>query len=168
MTARRNNFSARGFTLMELVLVMLVMAIVAAFAAPNLRNFISGRHATDAASEILALATWARSQAISEGRMYQLNVDPSAGTVSVSAEDDTGAMQPVESTVVDPVVLPTGTGAVRMDTDLPAGDNGIPAAKFYPTGRVDPGSIHLTDDHNNVITITSDSASENYHIVEGK
>jgi prepilin-type N-terminal cleavage/methylation domain-containing protein len=166
MTRGRDNFpaTARGFTLMELVLVMLILAIVAAVSAPNLRNFIAGRRAGDTAAQIVALAQFARSQAIAEGRVYQLEIDTSSGMVSVSYRNAANEVQPAESDVGAPVRLPGTVGQLRMDSDLPVGDQGVHIAHFYPTGRVEPGSITVTDDRNQEVKIVCESPSENYHI----
>ncbi|HVX83365.1 MAG TPA: GspH/FimT family pseudopilin [Phycisphaerae bacterium] len=169
MTHTRNNFkSGRGFTLLELVMVMFVIALVAAIAAPNLKGFISGRRAPDLASQIMAMAHYARSQAISEGRTYQLNVDTRVGEVSVTAEDDAGAQQPLQTSIGNALVIPQGPGGMRMECDLPQGDNTQQIARFYPTGRCDPGTIKLTDDRGVSYSITCESPSDSYHIVEDK
>ncbi|HVS72940.1 MAG TPA: GspH/FimT family pseudopilin [Phycisphaerae bacterium] len=169
MTHARNNLqSGRGFTLLELVVVMFVMALVAAIAAPNLKGFISGRRAPDFASQVMALAHYAHSQAISQGRMYQLNIDARTGEVTVTAEDDAGAQQPLQTSLANTLVIPQGSGGIRIESDLPVADGGAQAARFYPTGRCDPGTIKLTDERGISYTITCESPSDSYHLVEDK
>src|SRR3972149_3661562 len=65
-----------GFTLLELILVMVILSTVLAMAAPSLRGFFASRQIQDAAAQILALTQFARSQAVSEGTTYRLNFDP--------------------------------------------------------------------------------------------
>lgn len=167
MTRGRDNFpaTARGFTLMELVLVMLIMAIVAAVSAPNLKNFIAGRRAGDTAGQIVALAQFARSQAIADGRVYQLEVDTSGGTVSVTYMDASNQVQQTDRDPGAAVKLPGTVGQLRIDTDLPVSEKGVHVAHFYPTGRVETGTITITDDRNQQIEIVCESPSENYHIL---
>src|SRR5947207_6133930 len=66
----------RGFTLLELVVVMLILTVMLAMVAPSLSGFGRGRQAEQAAANILALSRWAREQAISDGRVYRLNFSP--------------------------------------------------------------------------------------------
>jgi prepilin-type N-terminal cleavage/methylation domain-containing protein len=77
MSAKRpQSARATGFTLLELILVMLILSTVLAMAAPSLRGFFGSRQAQDTAAQMLALTQFARSQAISEGVVYRLNFDP--------------------------------------------------------------------------------------------
>ena len=64
-----------GLTLLELVLVMVIICTILAMAAPSLRGFFTSRETSDAAAQIVALTHLARSQAITEGRVYRLNLD---------------------------------------------------------------------------------------------
>src|SRR5262245_46989953 len=63
----------RGFTLLELVLVMLIITIVVGAVAPKLNGFTMGRSGKHLASRVLSMTNYARTQAISEGRPYRLN-----------------------------------------------------------------------------------------------
>ena len=79
-----------GFTLMELVLVLAVIAICAAIAAPNLRGFAKGRLLPNTATALVTTARWCRVQALSEGTEYRLNFDTMGGKWWVTKADDTG------------------------------------------------------------------------------
>src|SRR2546428_10956970 len=66
----------RGFTLLELIVVMLVLSVLFAMVAPSLSGFGAGRAAEQTASQIVTLSRWAREQAITEGRSYRLHLGP--------------------------------------------------------------------------------------------
>ncbi len=87
---KRPNKSA-GFTLIELIVVMLILAIAAAMVAPSLINFRVGRSNANTATTLLGMAQYARTQAESEGRTYRLNFDPQAGAFWLTAQGDNGA-----------------------------------------------------------------------------
>src|SRR5579862_156578 len=85
--ARRMRARQTGFTLIELILVMLIACVVMAITAPSLRNFLYGRKTANAVSQIVSLASEARSKAIMDGRTYRLNVDTTAGTFWLDAQN---------------------------------------------------------------------------------
>ncbi len=64
-----------AFTLLELILVMVIVCIVLAMAAPALNNWNRASHQRDAADQILALTRYARTQAIADATAYRFNLD---------------------------------------------------------------------------------------------
>jgi type II secretory pathway pseudopilin PulG len=72
--------SYAGFTMLELVLVMLLVSLLMGLAAPCLRGFVLGRKSSDAVAQVLTLAQYAHDQAASSGANYRLNVDTATGS----------------------------------------------------------------------------------------
>ena len=63
---------------------MAILTIVVAIAAPKLAGFATGRKTNYAAVQIVALAKYARTEAINEGQTYRLNFDTSANPPHVT------------------------------------------------------------------------------------
>ena len=158
---RLTRIKPRGFTLLELVLVMMILAVVMAMVAPKLSGTANGRRTGDSATQITALAYYARSTAITEGRSYRLNIQPAEGTYWLTAQDG--------ATFADPVNgwgninrLPDGVGIV--DTDFQQRPDGM-YVEFKPNGRCEPGYIRLMDDRNQSAEIACESSTELYRIL---
>src|SRR5690242_12890691 len=66
-----------AFTLIELILVMMILAIAVSFTAPALANFFHGRSLDYEARRLLSLTRQGQSRAVSEGVPVELWFDSS-------------------------------------------------------------------------------------------
>jgi type II secretion system protein H len=157
-----------GFTLMELVLVLVVIAISAAIAAPNLRGFARGRMLPNTATALASTARWCRTQALSEGVEYRLNFDTNMGIWWVTKADDTGVNF---TTVTDEFgrefTVPEGITIrqIAFQSEAQVTDQGAFIA-FRPGGRTDPATVTLASETNS-IDVTCESPMAMYHVVKG-
>lgn len=77
---------SRAFTLMELLLVLALLAMAVAVAAPSLSRFFRGRALDSEGRRMLALTRYAQSRAVSEGLPMVMWFNPEAGTYGLAAE----------------------------------------------------------------------------------
>jgi type II secretion system protein H len=73
---RADRWARAGFTLVELILVMGLLAAVMAMAAPSLSRFFRGRNLAGEAGRFLALTEFARSEAVSQGLAAAIWIEP--------------------------------------------------------------------------------------------
>jgi type II secretion system protein H len=66
----------RGFTLVELLLVMTLMVVAIAVIAPSLKGFFRGRNLDGEAGRFLSLTRFGQSRAIAEGIPVELWIEP--------------------------------------------------------------------------------------------
>ncbi|HEX2971944.1 MAG TPA: GspH/FimT family pseudopilin [Tepidisphaeraceae bacterium] len=150
-----------GFTLLELVLVMVVFCTVMSIAAPSLRGFWGASETNNAAAQFLALTQWARSAAVTEGCLCRLNVDRATGEYWLTQQQDEQF-----------VSLGSEFGRIfsipdehRIELVRPDGSN-ADWITFHPSGRLEPVTVRITDRRGQEIQITSLSPTEPFHIVE--
>ena len=155
---------ASGFTLLELIIVMLIVCTVLAMAAPSLRGFFASRRTADAVDQILALTMYARTQAVSDGRVYRLNFDLDAGTYWLTAQAE-GGFQGLGSEFGRTFSFPQETRADWEDSS-DASANGY--IQFYPSGRVDPCTIQLENPQGRIFRISCLSPTEAFTVTELK
>ena len=74
----------KGFTLIELILVMAMLSAVIAASAQSLSRFFRGRAIEEEAGRFMALINYTRSQAISTSIPMQLWIEPDEGRYGLS------------------------------------------------------------------------------------
>ena len=152
-----------GFTLLELILVMVIISTVLSMAAPSLRGFFSSRKSHDAASNILSLIRYARSQAITEGRVYRINFNPDEGIYWLTVNEE-GVFTGLDNEFGREFLLPDDTTVeLEKKNHQKATEKYI---AFYSQGMAESGVITLTDRRGDIIEIISPSPAETYRIVE--
>jgi prepilin-type N-terminal cleavage/methylation domain-containing protein len=67
-----------GFTLIELVIVMIIGAVLLSMAIPSFTRMASGQNARNARDAIVWMSARARSRAIERGEVTLLEIDPAA------------------------------------------------------------------------------------------
>ncbi len=86
MTSLIGSRNSRGFTLIELILVLGLLAGVMAIAAPALSRFFSGRALQEETRRFLALARYGSNQAINEGTPMVLWIETELGEYGLRPE----------------------------------------------------------------------------------
>lgn len=132
----RNARQRRGFTLIELVVVMALMTVIMAIAAPRLSDFMSGRTVNEEVRRLIALTHMARSEAIARNERMALWIKPETGEYGLRSEDDQSGegFNPREYKLADKL-------AFEMDQDTEINDEGEAIALFWPDGTIDDESF---------------------------
>jgi prepilin-type N-terminal cleavage/methylation domain-containing protein len=119
----RRSTPGNGFTLIELILVMAILAMVAAIAVPRLTGFSEGREYVAEWNRFTSLLRFARSQAISRYRIKDKD------------GQDKAARSPSEHVLAKKLSFefPDFTDACRRE-------DGCVSIRFLPDGSVDDQS----------------------------
>lgn len=151
---------SRGFTLLELVLVMMIICVVLAMAAPSLRGFFASRQTADEASRIVALAEFARSQAAAQGSPHRLNLDTESGRYWLTVQVG-GAFVDLPSEFGRVFVLPDGTRAEWVEPEDVAQRGYI---EFEPDGRAEAVTVRLTGKQGEMADVVCPSPTERFRV----
>jgi prepilin-type N-terminal cleavage/methylation domain-containing protein len=115
---RRQRSPQPGFTLIELICVMLIIAIMAALIAPSFTKFGASRGLDNAGRRVVALAQYARAQAISQAKTYRLNFDESSGKFWLTVDDDgSGVFTPPANDWGQSFSMPPGV-SIKLEQSL--------------------------------------------------
>ena len=156
-----------GFTLLELVLVMIILCTVLGMAAPSLRGFFSSRQINDAAEHLVAVARYARIQAVYQSRAYRLNFERYEEDIYeywISSADK-GVFKRLENDFGNRFRFPKG---IEVDFRNFSTSGGISYIEFNPEGYSTQCRIELQDDAGNFIDLECYGPAENFELVELK
>ena len=147
----------RGFTLIELSIVILIIAIIANFALPEFRS-ITGAELSSSTRRLAQTTRYLYEEAALRGMVLTLFFDLDRQEYWV-AHPEEGTGLPVEDTDIlgRRVALPSGVRIVAV-TVPGAGTHsaGLVPTRFYPVGYADRSAIRLADENGHVYTVRID------------
>jgi prepilin-type N-terminal cleavage/methylation domain-containing protein len=141
----------RGFTLLELMAVIAMLAIVAAIVFPRLDPFLPKRRLKSAARLLSGTITMAYGESIADNKIYRLYMDPSTDmywiTEVTKIEDED------ESSGVTGLTIGTGFELLERIDDSEIVDEALPSEPMLAPREL-PQGIHFSS-----VTIRTDTAS---------
>lgn len=157
-----NGNKSAGFTLIELVLVMALLATIMAVSAPSLSRSFHGRNLDNQAAQLLAATEYARSEAVSQGIPMNVWIDAGTQSFGVQAQSGFGGIAAREKTwTLHPDVC--------FDSVPNASDNNghALAATFLPEGRLGDGAVdEIRLAHRSGEKISVSQGEDGYEIVK--
>jgi type II secretion system protein H len=172
--------AVHAFTLIELILVMVLLAIVLAISAPALSRFFRSRNVDSEARRFMSLTRAAQSRAVTEGvpmilwleskqRIYGLNADRSFVDEDPKAEqfslDET-----IETDVRFSVDAVSAAQSSQFKSDKMS-DGSLYVLRFTPDGFIAPSSpetVIFRQKDNAELWVTQSRNRLNYEIQAGK
>lgn len=159
MSVRNSLRITSGFTLLELLLVMVILTVMVAIVVPSMSAFAIGRKTNYAAIQIVAMAKYARAEAVNEGRIYRLTFDSSKPAKVTLMADNSGEFVESGSSLGKQLKLDDG---LTLRTDLTPQSPGGTYIDFHPDGRTGDGPVHVwvSDKQGRVIEMACLSPTE--------
>ncbi len=139
-----------GFTLIELIFVLALLAIAAVFVVSSMGSFFRGRALNFEARRLLSLTHYAQSRAVSEGVPFLLWINPTDSTYGLSMQssftDTETDLRSVKYSVEPGLRLETPAGFVapvseQDDEKLGLTDEALAFIRFTPDGFFDDSSL---------------------------
>jgi general secretion pathway protein H len=157
--AARYRPVSRGFTLLELMVVMTIVALAAALVVPNMAKAFADVRLRLSARTVANLFLEARERAVYRAETYVVVFGPVEGserTLYLAAED---------GSVVNKVTLPAG---ISLRTRMGAGEWAEKPAPvhFFPNGTSEPLDLDLAGENKSHVQMRLDSLTGQLRVAE--
>jgi Tfp pilus assembly protein FimT len=169
--------SKRGFTLIELILIMGMIVILVGVTFPMLKGFFGGRTLESEGRRFLTLTRFGQSRAVGEGIPMVLWMNPKKGTYGLEAQEgylekDSKAVEYELDEKLDIEVAPSTQNRFALSQEQQlrrknAMKNTQPEIRFAPDGSVDvmsPESITIRKDKEHALWINQTEDRLKYEV----
>ena len=157
---RTTRRSALGFTLLELILVLVLIATLTTLATPALSGFARRAALDNTAVELFTLTQQAQTRAIHEANTYRVVINLEQREAYIEHIGDEG----YEQTVGTGVESVQWNNTIEIDTDVEKSGYNEIMLYFEPTGLVTPGTV-IVEQEDRFVVITCEAATERYRIM---
>jgi len=148
----------KGFSLIELIVVMILLSLTGALVVPSLSRFSKGVELKGAVKRVAAILRFSRSEAVNQGKVYQVFFDAELRQVRVQpAETEEGKAEgePAEQKPSQKIyIMPPSVQIKEVKAEEPEFPSELPTIEFYPNGGSNGGSILLDGGDGKVFKIT--------------
>jgi general secretion pathway protein H len=136
----------RGFSFIELIVVLVLLSLSIALIAPSLSRFSKSVELKAAAKKVAAILRYSRSEAINKGKVYQVIFDSDLMVVKVQAvesEDEEEQKEKAGEDIEKSYALPADIQMKELKVESTQYPSDLPAIEFYPNGGSNGGDILL-------------------------
>lgn len=145
-------FWQAGFTLIEILIVVMILGVIAGLAVPNFSNLNTQVQLKETAKNISYLMRYAQGRAITKGKTQELTFDAGNFQYQLNEAVSEGTQREGEG-IFNPIA-----GRLGRTFDIPKEitleiDN--PHIRFYPDGKIDRTRIFLHDNRDHYFTVST-------------
>jgi general secretion pathway protein H len=167
-TSRTGKNSNKGFTLLELALVLFILGLMSIIAVPRVHILLTGENIERAARNLVSVFRYARGLSAGEGVRHFIHIDLENDRYWLSRERQTQRNSSEQEEVVERRRLPDSVTFEDVET-LGKGlvSQGEIVIQFWSNGFVETAQIHLRSANNRQLTLTVNPITGMTQIEEG-
>jgi prepilin-type N-terminal cleavage/methylation domain-containing protein len=137
----------RGFTLIEVVIVLILISLSAALVVPGFSRFSKAVELRATAKKVSGILRYYRNEAVQKGRVYQILFDFNLREIRVQSVEIVKGNEPNEEVeemrLQQRYPIPVDIQVKEMRVPAPLYVSEYPAIEFYPNGSSNGGAFIL-------------------------
>jgi general secretion pathway protein H len=137
----------KGFSLIEVIVVLLILSLGIALVTPTLSRFSSTIELTGAAKRVSAILRYYRSEAVNRGKVYHVLFDSDLNEVRIQpvvlAEEQGEGEKEEENISPKIYAIPKGVRLKEVKVESTQYPSDFPTIEFYANGGSNGGAITL-------------------------
>lgn len=142
--------SSRGFTILEIILVLFLLVSLLGIVLPRISL---DENLGSVGRRIVGTVRSLQSMAMLTQKTVRLYVDMDRGVYWPMILDGNQEKIPIDANWITPLNLPETIRFSDILVSQGRKDSGRVDLFFYPSGRIDPATMHLVDTKNNILAI---------------
>lgn len=138
----------RGYSLIELIVVLAIMSLLIALVTPSLSQFLKGVELKTTAKKIGGILRYCRSEAVNQGQLVQILFSPASREIKIQLKDISNSYGGGKETsvLIKSYILPEGIRVERIDSIPEVSPSEMTLFEFYPNGGSNGGSLLLENE----------------------
>jgi prepilin-type N-terminal cleavage/methylation domain-containing protein len=155
---------SRGFTLIELIIVMVIMSLLAVLVTPRLTKSLYHLEVRGASKRISAILRYCRSESVNRSRIYSVSFDAPSHLLSVQSTDEGDEKSTLERTYS----LPEEVQVEKIEVGKTFLESSLPTFEFYPNGGSNGGTALVKRVESRAYMILVDALTGTVKVEEAK
>jgi len=145
--------TCKGFTLIELIIVLIVLSAILVIAFPRMEAFFSGGYLKSTSRRLIGTIRYLYDRSATTGKRLRLCYDLDENEYWIEEENEEGEFEELKTVLGRKETLPEGIKFLDIITPEGKINSGQTFTFFSPKGYVTKSSIHLQNEKEEVQTL---------------
>ncbi len=155
---------SRGFSLIELIIVLVIMSLLSMLVAPRLTKSLQALEVRSASKKISGILRYCRSESVNRSRIYLVSFDTTSRLLSVQSAQEGEEKVTLERSYP----LPEEIQIEKFDVGKTLLESSFPTFEFYPNGGSNGGTALIRRVESRAYTLLVDSLTGTVKVEEAK
>jgi len=160
-------FREKGFTLIELIIVLIVLSAILVITFPRMEAFFAGGYLRSTSRRLVGNIRYLHDRSATTGKRYHLCYNLDENEYWIEEENEEGEFEELKTVLGKREALPEGITFLDIVTPEGKINSGQTLTLFFPKGYVTKSIIHLQNEKEEVQTLLLKGTMGQVMVYEG-